>query len=203
MLEVSLSKPIPGQKSTLVVQVSKVELVDRNSLRIGLTDETGAILQDGIIPNKAGGTAGILQASITTPRGKFKVLLSGTTKGHKFQRLSRTGFEATDLALVSIKGGEEYTASVSKARSEIKMYVYNGGSSDTFTLSSSTSLGYVSTNILDIKLNKGQNGTITVGLQPPRSSTSIVGKLATIVLTAIGKSSSKRFQSEVKMLWVP
>lgn len=194
---------IAGPKSTLIVQISENQLVDHTSLRIGLTDKDGQVIQDGIIPNNPGGAAGIVQASINTPSGQFKVLLSGTTKGHKFQRLSRTGFEALDIVMVSIKGGEEYTASASKASSKIELYVYNGGERDTFALSTSTSHGSVTTIINRLTLDKGQNSTISIDLRPPTHPASIVGKLATVTVIATGQSSLKKFQSEVKMLWVP
>ena len=188
---------------TLVVQISETELLDLNSLRIGITDERGQVIEDNIIPNKTGEAKGILQASIRTPDRKFKVVLSGTSKGYIFHRLSRTSFEASDLAMVPIKGGDEYTASVRKASSNIMMYVYNGGNSDTFTLSTTTSLGSVSSSVSQLSLDKGQNSTLSIDLHPQSSPGSTIGKLATVTVTATGRSSSKRFQSEVKMLWVP
>ena len=192
-----------GPKSTLVVQLSENQLVDHKSLRIGLTNEDGQVVQDDIILSNPGGAAGILQASINTPSGKFKVLLSGITQGHKFQRLSRTGFEASDMVMVPMKGGEDYTAAVSKASSKIEMYVYNGGDPDTFALSISTSHGSVATSSNRLTLDKGQNRTMSIDLRPPSRSASLVGKLATVTVIATGQRSSKKFQSEVKMLLVP
>jgi len=200
---ISLMNPLSGMRSTLVVQISETELLELNSLRIGISDERGQVIESNIIPNKTSEAKGILQASIKTPDRQFRVVLSGTSKGYTFQRLSRNSFEVSDLAMVPIKGGDEYTASVRKASSNIMMYVYNGGSSDTFTLSTTTSLGTVSSSVSQFRLDKGQNTTLSMDLHPQSNPGPTIGKLATVTITATGRSSSKRFQSEVKMLWVP
>ena len=191
-----------GPKSTLALQLSGIEKVDHNSLRIGVINENGGIIQDGIIPNKMGESAGILQADISTPSGKFKISLSGTTKGQRFRRLSRSGFEATDLVMIGISAGKENTASVNKASTRIQVYVYNSGSSDTFALSASANLGKVDAKTSSIKLDKGHSSTASFDLRPPSNSASLIGKLVKVVVTAVGHSSSKKFQSEVKILWV-
>lgn len=191
-----------GPKSTMVVQVSGIEHVDRESMRIAIAKEDGAILSSGIVLNMVGESRGILQASFDTPSDKFKILLSGTSKGHQFQRVSRVGYEASDLALVVMNAGEEFTAPIAKASSKINVYVYNGGDSDTFTLSAAAKNSSVVAEADIVRIDKGKNTTVTFDLHPPKNAAWLVGKAATVTVEAIGQSSGKRYLTEVKMIWV-
>ena len=190
-----------GPKSALALRISGIEHVEQSSLRIAVIAEGGSLIQGGVVPTVI--DASILHANINTPNKEFKILLSGKMQGYKFQRLSRSGFKASDVVLVTAKAGNEYTASVSKGRSSIEAYLYNGGATDHFYLFATASHGRITTINSRFVLGEGKNNTVVLDLIPPSESASLVGKEVRATLTSVRRTSGKRHLLEVKMMWVP
>ena len=192
-----------GPKSTVALQVSGMEHVEQSSLRIAVIAEDGSFIQRGVAPTVIGGS--ILHADINTPTKEFKILLSGRTQGYMFQRLSRSGFKASDVVLVAAKAGNEYTASVSKGRASIEAYLYNGGATGDFYLFATATDGRVTTRQARFELGEGKNSTVVFDVTPvgKSKSASLVGKALRVTITAVRWSSRERHPLEVAMIWVP
>ena len=179
-----------------------MDLLNFESLRIGITNDDGDVIQDGIALKNIGGAAGIFHASINTPSGKFKVSLTGATKkGSKFQRLSHASFEAKNAVMATISAGDEFTAEVHKGMSQINLYMYNQVDDESYRFAATSSYGSVSANAYSLHFPKGTNHTVSFTYFLPRNAASMVGKTDTIVVTATGESTGSKTQATVVLLY--
>eukprot|EP00112_Aurelia_sp_Birch-Aquarium-sp1_P004689 Seg153.11 transcript_id=Seg153.11/GoldUCD/mRNA.D3Y31 product=Hemicentin-2 protein_id=Seg153.11/GoldUCD/D3Y31 len=199
----TIANPLKGAKSSLALQVSGMDLLNPDSLKIDITNDDGGIIQAGIALKNIGGTAGIFHASINTPSGKFKVSLTGTTKkGSKFQRLSHASFEAKNAVITTISAGDEFTAKVKEGMARIKMYMYNQVNAESYRFAATSSYGSVNADAYSLHFAKGSNQTVSFTYFLPRNAASMVGKTDTIVVTATGESTGSKTQTTVVMLYV-
>ena len=193
-----------GGEVTLMVQLSGNGLVDHKSLVTAITNENGQVLSADIALKSIGGSAGIFQAKINPPAGKFKFLLKGQTKkGSKFQRMSQASFEATDTVLATISAGNEFTASASKGSIRVNLYIYNKGSSQNYRFVATSSHGSISADSSLLMVSGGKNSTASFTYNLPSNARSLVGKTTNVAITATGQSSSKKVQAAFALLFVP
>eukprot|EP00112_Aurelia_sp_Birch-Aquarium-sp1_P026024 Seg898.2 transcript_id=Seg898.2/GoldUCD/mRNA.D3Y31 product="hypothetical protein" protein_id=Seg898.2/GoldUCD/D3Y31 len=205
----SVSNPLSGGKSSLVLQVSGIDLVDRDSLKAAITYQDSRVIKENIALKRIGGASGIFQASVKIPSGKFKVVLSGTTKkGSKFTRLSRACFKANHAVLAPISAGNEFTVSASKGSVKIKVYLYNKGKAQKYRVwgesrIGTSKIGRMKADETKISLGRNANKTASLTFNPPRNANSMIGKTFTVVITAAGYKRRKRVQTTFSMLFVP
>ena len=193
----------------MVLQVSGMDLVKRDSLKAAITYQDSRVIKGGIELKNIGGTAGILQASVKTPSGKFKIVLSGTTKkGTKFTRLSQASFQAHHAVLTAISAGNEYTVSASKGNVKIKVYLYNKGKAQKYRLQGASTIGTsnigrLKADVSKISLGANANKTASFTFNTPRNANSMIGKSFTVLISATGYRTRKRVQTAFSMLFVP
>ena len=187
-----------------MLQVSGTSLVDTNSLKVDITDEDGAVIEKDISLKSTGDTAGIFQAEVNTPSQKFKVLLQGKTKkGNRFQRVSQASFEASEAVLVTVGAGTEFTASASKSSVGIKVYLYNKGAAQTYSFTTQSNHGRLSTRSSSMSMAAAKNSTVAFEFNLPSNARSLVGKTTNIAITARGSRSGQKVQTAFSMLFVP
>eukprot|EP00795_Rhopilema_esculentum_P012478 gene12478-3161_t len=201
---VAVSNPLAAPKSSMVLQVSGLDQVNRDSLRVSIVNEEGKTIKGNIGLSSIVGTMSGLLAKFDTPEGKFKVLFSGITNdGENFQRLSRVSYEKTVAALLLLKAGKDGTTSASHRSSSIDVYVYNQGSSQQYSFSAKANKGNVTPNAGNHFLQQGKNSTVSFTYLPPAQAASMIGKLVTVTVIATGSVNNKQVQLEVPMLVVP
>ena len=187
-----------------MLQVSGTENIESESLLIDILRESGGVLQENLPIDLMPGAKGILRGTINTPNEAFKIQLKGKTKaGQNFTRVSQTSFKASNIVLLTIIAGLEYTATVSNRTAPIRLYLYSKAATDTYYLNVASTLGSVSVSPSLVMLTKGMNTTVTVQHTLPGNAVKLIGKMVTItVKVTMGKSAEKQ-EHQIEMMYVP
>ena len=187
-----------------MLQIAGAKLLDYESLLIDILSEGGRVLQEDVNILKSGGGEGILKGNIKTPNGKFKIKLKGKlSNGQNFTRMSQLSFLASNIVMVTIRAGNDYTATVRNRTAPIKVYFFSNGDKTKYSLIVSTNFGFVSASTSNFELAKGANTTISLTHTLPFNAPSLVGKLVKITV----KTSSSRVmdtkEHQIQMMYVP
>ena len=187
-----------------MLQLSGSKLLDSESMLIDILSESGRLLQENLPIDLMPGARGILRGKIKTPDEKFKIQLKGKTKsGQNFTRLSQTSFMASNIVLLTITAGLDYTATVSNRTAPIRLYLYSKAAADTYYFRITSTYGSTSVNPSSVVLPKGTNTTITMQHTLPSNADKLVGKLVTITVRVTMVKSAERKEHQIQMMYVP
>ena len=187
-----------------MLQISGTDLINLESLLVDIVSESGRLLEEGIEARAMPDTKGIIRGQIKTPNGKFKIQLKGKMKnGQNFTRLSQTSFKASNIVVLTIKAGNDYTATVSNRTAPIRVYLYSKAPSDRYTLTATSNYGSVSVSPSYVQLDQGRNTTVSLQHTLPYNAANLIGKLVTITLKVTMTRSVERKDHQIQMMYVP
>lgn len=187
-----------------MLQLSGTGLLIANSLSVDVLSETGRLLQKDVSLEAMPGAESIVKGIINTPNGKFKLRLKGNmTNGQNFTRLSQTSFKASNIVLLTIRAGHDFSATVRNRTVPIKVYLYSNAEKDMYRLTATSTFGSVQAKPSFIELAKGANTTVTIEHTLPANAHTLIGKLVTITMKVRMDKSVETKEHQVKMIYVP
>jgi len=200
----SVKSPKLGENSTTMLQVSGAENIESESLLIDILRESGNVLQENLPIDLMPGAKGILRGTINTPNEAFKIQLKGKTKaGQNFTRVSQTSFKASNIVLLTIAAGLDFTATVSNQTAPIRLYLYSKAATGTYNLNVQSTLGSVSVSPSSVLLASGTNTTVTVQHTLPANAGQLIGKMVTITVKVTMAISAEKQEHQIEMMYVP
>ena len=187
-----------------MLQVSGSNLIDLRSLLVDILSESGLLLQSNIPIDAMPGANGILRGKFKTPTEEFKIQLKGKTKsGQNFTRLSHTSFKASNIVLLTISAGFDFTATVGNKTAPIRLYLYSKAATDTYYLNAVSTYGGISVSPSSVALPMGMNTTISLQHTLPGNADKLIGKLVTITVKVTMAKSAESKEHQIEMMYVP
>ena len=193
-----------GENTTTMLQVAGSELLDPASLSIDVLNGSESTVYENIKVEPMADAKSIFRGTMKIPAERFRIRLKGLMKnGQNFTRYSRVSFKESNMVVLTIKAGYEYTATIGNATAPVYVYLYSKAATGIYNLTASSTYGSIQTNPSSVSLRKGTNTTVTLQHNLPNNAQQLVGKIVTITLRVISISSSEQKDHKIKMMYVP
>ena len=187
-----------------MLQVAGSELLDPTTLSIDVLNAAGSTVYKDIKVEPMADAKSIFRGIMRIPAERFRIRLKGVmNNGQNFTRYSQVSFKESNIVMLTIKAGYEYTATIGNATAPVYIYLYSKAEVGTYKLTASSTYGSIKANLSAVSLRKGTNTTVSLQHNLPNNAHKLVGKIVTITLSVISVSSSEQKDHQIKMMYVP